>query len=168
MMIRAAKIEDCREIAQVSVSSWKTTYRGQVPDSYLDDLSVPRREEGWRDWFTHEGKEFLVADENGRIVGFVNFGHSLDEDATPGKTGEVYAIYLYAESQGKQVGKSLWNGAMQRLRERGFSAATVWVLDTNRLAREFYERRGGSLDEAQKVLNIDGQDLLEVRYRVAL
>lgn len=168
MMIRAAKIDDCGEIAQVTVASWKTTYRGQVPDSHLDELSVPRREERWREWFTHKGKEFLVAEDNGRIVGFVNFGHSLDDDGTPGKTGEVYAIYLYAESQGKQIGKSLWNGAMQRLQERGFSEVTVWVLDTNRLAREFYERRGGFLDEAQKILTIGGQDLLEVRYRVAL
>ena len=47
--IREARIEDAAGMAKVHVDSWRTTYAGIVPDTYLANLSYARREIFWRD-----------------------------------------------------------------------------------------------------------------------
>jgi hypothetical protein len=42
--IRRASQSDARAIAEVHVASWRETYRGIVPDAFLDALSVAERE----------------------------------------------------------------------------------------------------------------------------
>jgi len=106
-MIRAAKIEDVREIANVHVASWRTTYMGQVPQSFLDELSVPKREAAWTAAFDNPAHRMLVAEIEDEIVGFSSFGPSRDGDASP-DIGELYAIYLTEATQGCGVGKELW------------------------------------------------------------
>ena len=51
MIIRPALVEDSRGIALVHVSSWQHAYRGIVPRSYLDQLSVANREKQWVEVF---------------------------------------------------------------------------------------------------------------------
>ena len=54
------------------------------------------------------------------------------------------------------------------LRGAGFSAAMLWVLDTNEIGRGFYQRGGWRLDEASKLDESFGAPLSEVRYRIGL
>ncbi len=49
IIVRKAKIEDATGIAEVHVLTWQCAYRGQIPDSYLDGLSIEKRTEGWRE-----------------------------------------------------------------------------------------------------------------------
>ena len=48
-MIRPATVDDAAAVAHVHVSSWRSTYRGLMPDAVLDSLSVERRAEFWRE-----------------------------------------------------------------------------------------------------------------------
>lgn len=48
MLTRTAVPEDALAIAEVHVSSWRTTYRGLLPDSVLAAQSVEHRELAWR------------------------------------------------------------------------------------------------------------------------
>jgi len=41
--IRQATVEDAAIISFIGVTSWQAAYRGIVPDSYLDSLSVEQR-----------------------------------------------------------------------------------------------------------------------------
>src|SRR5207247_7924466 len=50
--IRAAVVDDARAIAEVHVGSWRSTYRGQLPDDLLDRLSVDEREAQWSSGLT--------------------------------------------------------------------------------------------------------------------
>ena len=47
MTIRHAEPGDARGIAEVHVSSWRTSYRGIVPDARLDELDVESRVSFW-------------------------------------------------------------------------------------------------------------------------
>ena len=49
MKIRKAKLVDAKGIAHVHMDSWLATYRGIVPDTYLDQISYGAREELWND-----------------------------------------------------------------------------------------------------------------------
>jgi ribosomal protein S18 acetylase RimI-like enzyme len=169
MRIREAEPKDARAIAEVHVGSWRAAYRGQLTDEYLDDLRVEDRldqnrrtlEEpraGWRTW---------VAEEDGRVTGFAVTGPSEDADAQD-KTGEVYAIYLDPEQVGTGLGRALFEHAVGDLRERGFTEATLWVLETNERARRFYEVAGWKPDGTETSERVDCEMRPTVRYRSAL
>ena len=45
--VRDAVPSDALGIAEVHTTTWKTSYRGILPDTLLDSLSVARRTERW-------------------------------------------------------------------------------------------------------------------------
>jgi len=45
LVIREATVEDSAEIARVQVDTWRTTYRGIVPQSFLDEMAYDLRAE---------------------------------------------------------------------------------------------------------------------------
>jgi hypothetical protein len=60
------------------------------------------------------------------------------------------------------------DAALQGLAGAGFTAATLWVLESNARARRFYEACGWSADGTAKVDDSRGFPLSEVRYRRSL
>jgi GNAT superfamily N-acetyltransferase len=97
----------------------------------------------------------------------VNAGPSRDGDAAAG-TGEVYAIYVDPSAVGTGIGQALLARAVSGMRERGYTAATLWVLDGNTRARRFYEAAGWRPDGAPQEGERGGAAQQEVRYRIAL
>ena len=68
-------------------------------------------------------------------------------------------------SWGTGAGRGLMAAAVDRLRERGFRSATLWVLRDNERTRQFYERAGWSFDGSTKDDVVAGATVTEVRYR---
>ena len=168
MIIRPALLEDSHGIALVHVSSWQHAYRGIVPQSYLDQLSVANREEQWVDVFERGSSETLVADAAGHIVGFISYGNSRDEHALR-DVGEIHAIYVASSHWSTGVGRSLWEAALARLRELSLAQAIVWVLVANEQAIRFYERVGFALSRGSETpVEIGGMRLPKVRYEIAI
>ncbi|HYT27958.1 MAG TPA: GNAT family N-acetyltransferase [Ktedonobacteraceae bacterium] len=104
--IREARIEDAPGIAKVHVDSWRTTYAGIVPPQHLANLSYDRREQIWKDILKNNASYIYVAvTDSGQIIGFVSGGPERQRD--PVYKGELYAIYLLQEYQGKGIGRRL-------------------------------------------------------------
>ena len=169
MRIRAATVDDARAIAEVHVASWRDTYRGLLPDAYLDRLSVDEREAQRRELIEDGSGTWgtLVADADGRVIGFAAYGPSRDDDA-PSGTGEVPAIYLAPDAVGTGVGRELFEQTMAALRAAGYTRATLWVLEANERARRFYERAGWAWDGATSSHDFDCANEPMVRYGVDL
>lgn len=167
--IRDATPADARAIASVHVRSWQTAYRGELPGNYLDGLSIDERHAQWVERLAEPetGAETLVAEEDGRVIGFAGFGPSRDEDAPPA-TGEVYAIYLQPEWFGRGVGRELFAHANGRLRELGYARATLWVLATNERSRRFYERAGWTFDGTESTHQSQCLNMPIARYAIDL
>jgi GNAT superfamily N-acetyltransferase len=167
--IRPATREDARAIAEVHVASWRAAYRGLLPDAYLDRLSVDEREAQRREHLDDPSEAWgtLVAEEDGRVVGFATFGPSRDEDAPPG-TGEVPAIYLDPAVVGTGVGRDLFAETTTGLRHAGYGRATLWVLEANDRARRFYEKAGWTWDGSTSSHYFDCANEPMVRYAVDL
>ncbi len=146
--VRDATVDDARAIAEVHVASWRWAYRGQLPDGFLEGLSVDDREAMWTAWFLRPEERaavLIASDEDGRVVGFANAGPSRDDVASP-DTGELRAIYVLQEFQGSGVGRALLDASLDRLRAAAYARVTLWVLETNDLGRRFYERNGWAWD----------------------
>lgn len=150
--IRSATPEDAAAIARVHVDSWRSTYRGIVPDSVLDSLDYESRAETWRRGIedTISSQVVFVAESpNGDIGGFVAAGPERSGDY-PEYTAEIYAIYVADDWRGYGLGRSLVMRAVQALLEQGRPSMLIWALSENP-ACDFYRRLGGAKIAAQTV-----------------
>jgi GNAT superfamily N-acetyltransferase len=169
--IRPAVLGDEPGIARVHVASWRDAYAGHMPAEFLAGLDVGQRTEAWRQRLPAARRsrgDILVAVSGTDIVGFVHYGPARDEDADPGRTGEIGAIYLRPESIGQGMGRLLMDAAVAGLAGLGYADATLWVLDGNARARRFYERAGWAADGAVMTDDSRGFAIREVRYRRSL
>jgi ribosomal protein S18 acetylase RimI-like enzyme len=119
--IRAAEPEDAGAVADVFVASFGTlTF---LPRLHTDEETV--------DFITNtvlREDEVLVADLDGRIVGFVAMsnGDVLDH------------LYVHPDLQRRGVGSAL----LERAKEHMPGGFRFWVFQANATARRFYERHG--------------------------
>ena len=169
LRIREADGKDVDAIASIHVHAWQDAYRGQLSDDYLDGLDVAERIPQARATIEDSPPEFRVwvAEDDGAVVGFAVTGPSQDADADR-KTGELYAIYLDPSRVGTGLGRRLFEHALEDLRERRFTVATLWVLESNDRARRFYDAAGWRTDGLTTSERVDCEMRPTVRYRVTL
>jgi ribosomal protein S18 acetylase RimI-like enzyme len=150
----------------VHVRTWQAAYEHVFGAERLAAIDLGAREERWRERLAGEGHDetVLVAGDGDSVLGFASCGESRD---APGE-GELYAIYALPEAWGSATGPALMAGALAALRTRGFTTASLWVLDDNPRARRFYEREGWSADGGQRDEESLGVSISEVRYRIRL
>jgi ribosomal protein S18 acetylase RimI-like enzyme len=160
--IRKAVFSDAAAIARVHVDSWKSTYSGIIPDSYLASLSYDRREKWWREVIGDDRSFVFVAevDVPKQIVGFANGGQERLKD--PDYSGELWAIYLLEDYRGKGIGQRLVLTLVKELVEQGHDSMLVWVLANNPY-RRFYEKLGGKY-LCSKRIEIGGSSYEEIAY----
>lgn len=157
-MIRRARIEDASDLASVHINTWQHAYRKVFPADFLESLDLERREVWFASQIEKDG-DLLVAEAGGRAVGFCLFGSS-DEEGW----GEIFAIYVLPQRWGEGHGYRLLRGAERDMAESGLAKALLWVLDSNRVARAFYQRQGWSLGKPIRIEEIGGTQVTEVRY----
>lgn len=168
-IIREADPKDSLEIAKVHVKAWQCAYRGQIPDDYLDKLSVSKRQSMWEGLIKnpYPRSKTLVGQLNNQIVGFCSYGPSRDKDSSE-DIGKVFSIYIDPDNTGKGVGTGLIKKAVNDLKGLGFKKVTLWVFDSNEKAKEFYKKRGWEFDGKTKIEKRDNFELKEVRYYLDL
>lgn len=157
--IRSATEEDAGAIAHVHVESWRTTYKGVVPESYLAGLDETARTASWRAWI-ESGIPVFVAVRDGSVVGFISGGPM--RDLLEGYDAELFTIYLLQHVQRCGIGAALLRKLAWRLDQEGFKSMAAWVLEDN-ASSTFYER-SGALRVASKEIEIGGVLLPVVAY----
>jgi GNAT superfamily N-acetyltransferase len=143
MRIREAGPADIPAIARVVVDTWRTTYRGILPDPVLVNLSYAQREEVWRRALENQENPatmYVAETETGEVVGVASGGRTDPPDAR--YQGELAAIYIRDAYQGHGLGRRLLAAVAEGLAARGLTGLLVWVLADNPACR-FYERLGG-------------------------
>jgi len=161
-IIRPAKVEDADGIGKVHVDSWRSTYRGIIPDSVLDTLDYEKRSEVRRRQLSKNDPTictYVAEGEDGKILGFAMAGPRRDGRAD--YDGELYAIYIFKECQGQGIGRDLFLATARWLIGQGYKSMLIWVLKDNP-TRKFYETFGGRELES-KTIDIGGP-IEEVSY----
>lgn len=163
--IRTAELKDAPLIATVHVKTWQYAYKEQVPDSYLDGLSIKRRTEVWEKTLKKPSKDVhnLIAEVNDRVIGWCTAGVNRDKDSSS-ETGELYGIYVLPEYIGQGIGSKLIEKAINILKNEGYARATLWVLVTNEKTKQWYESKGWRVEGGTKIEHRKGFDLNETRY----
>jgi len=163
MIIRQATQEDAAGIARVHVDTWRTTYRGIVPEDYLANMSYEESEKRWAGRLSDsEAKTriYVAEDAAGHIAGFVCGGPDRDND--PVYKSELYAIYILEGYHGQGIGRRLTLALVEALLQMGLDSMILWVFAVNP-ARRFYEALGGQLVKTNQ-FEINGVIIDEVAY----
>jgi ribosomal protein S18 acetylase RimI-like enzyme len=156
MKVRPAVVTDAPAVAAVHVQTWQTAYRGLVPDSVLDELSVQERASMWERGIPRGGVWVGLVDDE--VAGFVAVGPSSEPDAA----FQLYAIYVLPSAWDTGLGHELARAALGDEQD-----VVLWVFEENPRARRFYERLGFRADGTAKTETIGGVELKEIRYRLS-
>ncbi|WP_299743958.1 GNAT family N-acetyltransferase [Rossellomorea sp. y25] len=148
---RKANLQDSPGLAYVHVHSWRTTYKGIVSENYLQSLSIEEREQKWVQILSGSHHTYVCELDDGQIIGFVSFG----KERSGEYEGELYAIYLLEEYQGKGIGKELLEIAATGLKKQGYNSMWIWVLKENPSKHFYYAFNPTRIKE--EVLTIGGE-----------
>jgi ribosomal protein S18 acetylase RimI-like enzyme len=140
--IRPATLQDAEAIGIVHANSWKSTYRGVVHDSFLEKQDPKRRANEAVTRLKDPSVTSYVAEINGKVVGFTDFGKSKNAEIAD---GQLYAIYVLETNQGFGIGKALFERCMELSKKYGFKSIFVSVLANNLKAISFYKKAGGRI-----------------------
>lgn len=141
-LIRKREKEDCKDIASIVTISWNDTYKGIVPNWFLEELKNNEKERVKKttDMFDINDNNQLVLEVNNKVVGFVKYGVSTDEEY--GDCGEIIALYILKQYKGNGFGRKLVENAINELKKMGNSKMIIACLKGNP-SNDFYKHIGG-------------------------
>jgi GNAT superfamily N-acetyltransferase len=158
--IRPATEADLGPIAQVLVDTWRSTFRGRLPDAFLDGMSRLQQEERHRRTMGRPGISYAVAAVGPRIVGFANGGPNRQQILP--QAGELYALYIQDGFQRQGIGTALFRAIVAKHRGHGRLGMFARVLADNP-NRPFYRRLGGQ-PVAERPITLGPATVAEIAY----
>ena len=161
---RAAALADSETIASLHVGSWRSAYRGILPDEYLDGPIEKERSGFWRSRFLSPGAErrhVLVAETEGVAVGFA----CVLLDADPVWGALLDNLHVLPKLRRSGIGRKLFHGVARWVlsAEPGW-AMHLWVFEANESARRFYNALKGEAVERLLRQTPAGTELPFLRY----
>ena len=160
-MIRTATIEDCPALGQVHVQSWREAYVNLLPSAYLKGLDATKRSQDWAQALANDEK-VLLDFEGPNLLGFAAFGSCRDADADA-SWGEIAALYYLKSQWGMGRAQLLYQRTSEALKALGFSTLTLWVLEGNARATNFYRKNGFEFDGKTQTEKLGDFQMTELR-----
>jgi GNAT superfamily N-acetyltransferase len=145
--IRQATPNDATVLAEIQVHAWQKAYRGQIPCDHLDGLDVAVAARRWRQNIADGSRAVFVVEASAVPVAWGSFAVARDKDL-PTNAGEITALYVHPEHWRCDHGRCLMELAVAHARAQGWQWLALWVLRTNRVAREFYAAVGFAPDDS--------------------
>ena len=160
----AAGTADADAIANLHIESWRSAYRGLLPDSFLDGPVVEDRVTLWRDRLNTNAPDrqlVLTAVSDDTLTGFV----CVLLDAEPVFGPLLDNLHVKPALKGTGIGSLLFRAAREWVDQRAPAQPMhLWVLEGNLPARRFYDRHGGKVAEHRIRQVVPGLLAPELRY----
>jgi ribosomal protein S18 acetylase RimI-like enzyme len=155
--------DDAPDLARIHIAAWRETYRGLLPDAYLDRMSLPAHARRFHASLTQAGpyEATLAAADRWGLVGYAAGGPSRGRRAGE---AEITTLYLLRSAQGHGVGRRLVADLSRVFAANGATSLMISVLRDNLAARGFYEHLGGRADAPRREPGPGGVTY-EVSYR---
>lgn len=140
--IRKIVKKECFDITHIETLAWNETYKGIVPDEFLNNLYNNEDERTKRrlDNYEKSEKNQYVLEINNMIVGYVHFGPTEEKDIP--NCGEIYGLYILNEYKGNGFGRKLVETGIKELKSMGYDKMVIGCLDGNK-SNDFYKHLGG-------------------------
>ena len=140
MVIRPSQTTDAPFMSRIYVQTWRDTYLSLIPYGYLFEMSIARQEKAFTNELQSKQIVSFVAENAGRIVGFVTGGRERRGDEI--YNGEIYTLYVVKPKQRQGIGTKLVSALTAQLQQSGIYSMLVRVLKLNPY-RRFYQSING-------------------------
>ena len=151
IVYRKAKVEDYEGIYYVSCYSWDETYRGFMPDEYLDDRIEnfelrKLKTKAYLEKLENEGDldKYLVCEVDGNIIGICQYLRSQNEKYPD--SGLLGALYVLKKYQKIGIGRDMFRMAVEGLMDIGYDTMYLECMTGNDSVN-FYKKYGGIIVE---------------------
>lgn len=167
--IRAARVEEADTLAELHYAVWKVGYQGILPDEVMQALDLEEFYPRWRYRLSPQGAghHILVAEQEGKVVGFTTYGASREAMQLPPSYSEIYTLYVDPNAWGQGIGGTLMNSVFQQLIKEEIKGCFLWVLKSNTRARLFYEHLGMQLHAQERWISTHGLEVPTSCYVLA-
>lgn len=138
LIIRLAKPEEARKIAEINIETWKVSYHGYISDEILNIRTIT--EDNIKNRLDDISKNnVFVAEVNGEIVGYASINRNTEIEA------EIATFYILPQYQRLGIGGSLLKEILKNLKELNYKKAVVWTMKDFEQSNNFYKKYGGTL-----------------------
>ena len=138
IIIRRMTMADVDGVAAVEAATFPTPWSRDAFASEMNNVAA----------------RYLVAEKDGRIIGFAGAWIILDES-------HITNIAVYKEERGQGIGRKLTEGLMQYLSNLGAAYATLEVRKSNEVAQNLYKSLGFiKLGVRKRYYEDNGEDAL--------
>lgn len=134
-MIRVATVVDAESIGRFQTRCWDQTYRGVVPDEFLDSVDAETRERRWRERIASGERAVYLAHRGNELIGVAST--EVTRSSRPDLPAiELASLYVDRSAHGQGVAQQLLAVAI------GTAPAHLLVFDSNARAQSFYLKHG--------------------------
>ena len=140
MIVRPANLKDAKRATEINVIGWQTAYKGLMPDEFLSKMQVTEKRIGnFESAISNPEFVFLVAEENGQVIGYLHGGKN-QENANIPFDYAVYGLYVDPNFQRRGAGRLLLKNFREKI---GNASFFLHALKGNDQAMSFYTKAGG-------------------------
>ncbi|WP_375167225.1 GNAT family N-acetyltransferase [Cnuibacter physcomitrellae] len=155
LSIRLAGVDDADAIGRFQTRAWEQSYRGLVPDKYLDGTSWSDRAQRWLTRMASGQRTVWIA-----FAGSTLLGVASTSITPPGRPDlpqlELASLYVESSWHGRGIAPILLQRAI------GKRPAHLWVFDANTRAQRFYAKHG-FITSCERQVDL-GTALVETRW----
>ncbi len=145
-MIKIRRIEekDIETVVDITIESWRDTYKGIISDDFLNDMDRKELIERRKKDYNQNG--FIVAEVNGQVVGFCRYTtENIFSKQYEKVDSQICAFYLRPRFKRKGIGSKIFKKVIKELKNNGNKKMIIGCLKDNKDGRMFYEKMGGKI-----------------------
>ena len=161
-VFRACEAADAGLISHINATSWRKSYRGIIPQHYLDRLPDEYWVPSIRSWLSDGRFEGLLIYQGKHPVGCCIYGRGRDESHDT--WGEIVSLYMLPEAMRQGLGGELLEECLARMRQEGYTRFYLWAIDGNAPADAFYRKHGFRVSGDSVSYAIGGAPVRDLRY----
>lgn len=138
VILREAVAPDIERVSKLYLANWQSTYRGLLPDEYLDSLTLDGILKTWSDYLNNPENRIYTAFERNDFLGFA----ACERDEELSECLYLHSLHVAQAARGRGVGSALISRVWERALELNCSELSICVVRGNENARRLYVSLG--------------------------
>lgn len=143
---RMAAADDAAALAELGARTFTSTFGHLYQPSDLEIFLQNHTPENWEKELQDPAFEVRVAEQGGRMVGYVKLGPPHLPFEPRGEAAELRQLYVVEEMKGQGVADALIKWVIDRARDKRADYLYLSVFTENHRARRFYEKYGFEME----------------------
>jgi ribosomal protein S18 acetylase RimI-like enzyme len=153
--VRKAQLSDLQEIALIHVKSWKSAFKGLMPERYINSYTLEDRNAEWLNVLGSGSESVIIVEDNNKLVGFLSYTENVD-------FLYLSKLYLCPSIYGQGVGGLLMKQMENESLAASIDLIRLYVLDNNQSAINFYLKQGFEFGDGFESEEFEGETIIDL------